>query len=279
MGDARIYHDTNPNLWIGTPRTAANVLPVTIIAYGSPPTAAAEGQMTPVGIGIGRVRVRNCAINVVTTATAGLGMLLPDASWLAGLWTNATTTYADDTADAQSAAVDDFAIGSTTVNDGFLVGCSIPFNMVTVDVTTAATGTPAYDYGYWGQPTTGIIGTAGWQTVTPVISPTWTTTGEKLIVYPVPFRLMATTTTASFTGARSGYYWLRCRATTAATAAANAARVYAGRTIFWQSTVAANSLVNLNSGGVGGRTIDGGQGLQAFFGTAAANNMLYLELD
>jgi len=69
--------------------------------------------------------------------------------WSAGQFVAATTTFTDDTTDAKDAGADDFALQTTTNDDGFLVGggqqsgVNAPvarrFNCIVVDVTTAYT--------------------------------------------------------------------------------------------------------------------------------------------
>ena len=271
---SRVFNHVNPNLWLGTPRTAVNTVPVTAgLRMGDPTT------------GRGRVRLQGGQISNVTAGACGLGMLFADAQVVAGSWTNATTTFANDTTDAQDIDIDDFALFTTTASDGFIVGCSEPFNMLSIDQTTASSGgSPVFAYAYWGRPTTGLASAStGWQTVaTNLITASWTAAAaERLVVVNVPVDLEVAVVSGDITGGAPlvGKYAIRVIATTApSTAGGTAARIYAGRELHRTVSAGANTENNFGGGiGADARIIDGGVGLQSFYATAAASNHLYLE--
>ena len=70
--------------------------------------------------------------------------------WKAGQYvTGAPGTYTDDTTHAQDTTVDNFALSTLTNNDGFIVLCQIPFNILSALVGVAgAGGAPVWDLEY-----------------------------------------------------------------------------------------------------------------------------------
>ena len=78
-----------------------------------------------------------------------------------------SSTYADDTANAQSGTSNAAVPAMATTNNGIILGATVPFNVIAFDVTTAPTGTPVYDTAYWGFPTSGSQASAAtWQQIT-----------------------------------------------------------------------------------------------------------------
>ena len=140
--------------------------------------------------------------------------------WAAGQWANGTTTYTDDTTDAQDADANDFAISSLTNNDGHLVGARSRFSEVAYTLGTAhAGGAPVYEYIYWN-------GTA-WTALTLTATPNFGTTGLQTLGFQLPTdwvrqRPTGVTFPATFDGDR---YWIRVRATTAPTTTAASATI------------------------------------------------------
>lgn len=115
------------------------------------------------------------AINV------GIGYRVPDAIWKGGRWLDAASTkYTDDTTDAQSSATGDFALGTTTDNDGFVIQASVPFNLVGITVSTAASGGGAavYTYKYYNG--------SSWATLNTFAVPDLTSTGDQYLVFLTP---------------------------------------------------------------------------------------------
>lgn len=74
--------------------------------------------------------------------TVGIGFRLRNDQWKAGQWDDSVTgaEYIEDTADAQDTGADDFALETTTVNDGFVVLSRVPFSWLSVNVSTAGIG-------------------------------------------------------------------------------------------------------------------------------------------
>lgn len=146
------------------------------------------------------------------TVVAGIGGRFPVSLWKSGQWTDATTTYTDDTTDAQSAAANDVPLDTVnTNNDGFIVMCQVPFNIVSIKVGTAtAGGAPAWDVAY-------SIAGGTWTTLSNLyVAPDFTSTGEQLVWFEPPTN-WAVSEAAHATGISTGYYAIRIRATTAPT--------------------------------------------------------------
>src|SRR5438552_125372 len=70
-------------------------------AGGTPTTGTTQSP----GLELGYFSMHNRAGGAIF---AGMAVRIPNQFWQAGQWTDATTTYTDDTADAQSAAGNDF---------------------------------------------------------------------------------------------------------------------------------------------------------------------------
>jgi len=105
-------------------------------------------------------------------------------NWYAGQWDDdgATTSFIDDTTDAQDAGAADFQLGNTTNNDGFYVSCDYSFNRVVFTNASQAGGAPVAEYMYYGG------STAGWVTLgTLVTTPDWTAAaGDKTLEFNIP---------------------------------------------------------------------------------------------
>lgn len=178
-------------------------------------TRPAVGYYSRFVIGEGAIHNRSGS-----SAVVGIGGRLPVDLWKAGQWTDATTTYTDDTTDAQDAGTSDFALDTlNTDNDGFIVLSLVPFNIISVVVGTAdAGGAPVYDLAY-------SIAGGTWTTLTNTfVAPTFGATGEQLIWFADPAN-WAVTEAGHATGIPTGYYAIRVRATTAPTGTAGLASV------------------------------------------------------
>jgi hypothetical protein len=88
--------------------------------------------------GIGSASIQNRTGGVIA---CGVGGRVHRSEWVAGQWVQGSTTYTDDTVDAQDAGSNDFPLETLTANDGFLVAARNPFNCLDIDVGTAAVGT------------------------------------------------------------------------------------------------------------------------------------------
>ncbi len=150
-------------------------------------------------------------------AHCGIAVRLPVDLWVAGQWTHSSTTFVDDTTDAQDAGTSDFAIGTTTNNDGFAVFCDVPFNVMSVVIGTAASGgTPEWDLAY-------TVAGGTWTTITNAfVSPSFTATGEQLVWWVGP-QDWAVSESGHGTDVPVGQYGIRIRATTAGSSAGGSA--------------------------------------------------------
>lgn len=177
------------------------------------------------------------------SAYVGIGGRLPQSLWTAGQIV-AAGSYTDDTMDAQDAGANDFALTTTTNNDGFGVFGLVPFSIVSIIVGTAAAGgSPAWDLAY-------TKAGGSWGTITNAyVSPLFTSTGEQLIWFEPPTD-WAPAEAGHGTGVPTGQYGIRVRATTAPNATAGlATNIVVGRMMLTTEGVADNAVLN-NIGGV-----------------------------
>lgn len=72
-----------------------------------------------------------------STCAVGPAMRIANRFWKAGQWTGGV--YVDDTTDAQDLGAGDFLVVSLTNQDGFIVACEIPFDWVSLYISTAPT--------------------------------------------------------------------------------------------------------------------------------------------
>ena len=180
-------------------------------------------------------------------ANVGIGVRLPLAIWKAGQWTDATTTYTDDTTDFQDAGTSDAALETTTNNDGFIVSSTKIFNALAINVGTASVGTPTRTLEY-------STGTSTWTAITNYISFAGSganyATGESIIVW-VPPANWAVMAAGHGTGVTVGHYGIRIRATTApVTTAGVASTMSVHRMYFLTEGLADNNLIDLPMGGM-----------------------------
>lgn len=124
-------------------------------------------------------------------AVVGIGGRIPTSLWTMGFWTDANyaagTVYADDTADAQSAASGDVNLATVgTNNDGFMVGCDIPFSIVSLQVTQAALNNAVWKL-YYSIATQGAgFGSNFTEITNAYVMPSFGATGEQLIWFEPP---------------------------------------------------------------------------------------------
>lgn len=210
--------------WLGQPATAQGVVPV---AAGA--SVPAEG-----GLYINRVELQNRGSGV---AAAAVVAFIKDALWKAGQWTDATTTFTNDTADSQDADTNDFALETTTVNDGFLVASRVQFGAISLDVTTAGSGTsPTHVIEYWNGAWTALA--AAELLVDVARSADWAA-GEALILFDPPADWVEG---GSGTNVPQGMFCVRVRRTNATQAtAALARRVYIGQVLESANDLAATT--------------------------------------
>ncbi len=219
------YTAVNLNKWLGQPATAQGVVPTTAGL-----ALAANHIIIP-----RLIEVRN---KTGGAAMVGLAGLLPDSMWIAGQVNAAGTTFTPDTTDAQDAGTNDFALETTTQNEGHIIGATVPFGVVSYDITTAGSGTAAtHTIEYWTAASTwAAIAANGMLIDVPRTSADWAA-GEQLIAFLKPSDWAPYT--GSMTNLTTGMYYIRIKRTNATQAtAALARRVYVGVLIDGDSGVA-----------------------------------------
>jgi hypothetical protein len=173
--------------------------------------------LTPVPQSI-MVYQTDIANNSGSTAAMGYGYKVLDANYKVGSWDDTgTPEFLDDTADAQDSDADDIALFTTTNNDGFVVSATEKFNLVNIVVSTAAAGSPVYEYTYWNG--------SAWTSFTPIIEPDLTSTTEQALVFTIPSDWAKGGDTGE--GVDADHYAIRVRATTAPSTAPLATTVSA----------------------------------------------------
>jgi hypothetical protein len=174
---------------------------------------------------------------------AGIGVRIPNYLWAAGQWTDATTTYTDDTTAAQDTTTGDFPLETTTNNDGHVILSRVPFNAVSYNVTTASVdaGTVTRAVRFSNQAGT------GWQTAESNIflqtgSAANLSTGEAVTAFAAPLDWGKSSSLA--TGLPNGYYTMNVRSTDApATTAAIASSIEIFQLYFVTEALADNSVL------------------------------------
>lgn len=217
------------------------------------------GESLLMGIGMGNFALWNSSGG---TITVGIGVRIPNVLWGAGQWVNAnTTSYTDDTADAQSAAGGGFAAETTTNNDGIAIHSRVPFNLVSFDVGTAgdaATRVARYSNSAGN----------GWTDIgTNILADAWTATGERIWFYHTPPD-WGTTQNPDLAGVPGGRYALNLRATVAPAATAalmDSLSIY--RMYFINEALANNAFYTRDFGSMEA-VMSPGDALVAYFGTA-----------
>lgn len=144
----------------------------------------------------------------------GFGGRIPNYMWLAGL--NDDGVFTDDTVDAQDADTNDFPLAVDADNNtGFVILCKVPFNVLSINVSTQDAGTQTGALKY----SIGTGSTLGTITNPYVAPPAQFASGENIIAYEIPLDWVPTDGT-EMTGVPAGYYMLSVEQTTAAVTAA-----------------------------------------------------------
>jgi len=204
-----------------------------------------------------------------TQGFVGMGVKIANRYWKMGQWTNASTTYTDDTADAQNQTTNDVALETTTNNDGFLVACATPFNAISLNVTTASGGgaaVRALDYSI----ASGWSGTASLP-VTQAAGPL--STGETVVAWHV-WPDWVPMTAVHGTNVPLGYYGVRIRATTAPTTTASLAQAMEVCRLFWLTgKCAPDSTLSQDFGAKGFNFPGEGDGLVGYIQTPGTSKI------
>lgn len=209
--------------------------------------------------------------------TVGIGVRIPNELWIAGQYVDATTTYTDKTTAAQNTTTNDITLETTTNDDGFIIASRVPFNAVSVNVSTASVdGTPVRATSF-----SDSAGTA-WQTAeTNLFIPPTTgavyATGEMVIAFAAPLDWGKSSSLA--TGLPNGYYAMNVQSTTApTTTAAIAKSIEIFRLFYLVEALADNSVADKDFGGgefpMAQDAVEGyyGDALVALFSTANDQN-------
>jgi len=219
------YRVMNPYHWLGQPATAYNVIP-----------SSAGVTVVPGKSRFMRAYIQNRSADTVSACIAGF---FSDTEWIAGQWTDATTTQTDDTTDAQDAGTNDFPINTTTISDGHIIGCTYPFGIVSYDMTTATIGAALEGViEYWNGTAWTAIPAVGMGVDIPRVAGVQWATGELIIMFdpPIDWALGGTGTNVSATR-----YNLRYRSSAAGTTAGLARRIYVGVPLSMWISLATNT--------------------------------------
>lgn len=175
-----------------------------------PPGVAAYGsrlnEIYRFGLGFGFIHNRTGG-----AIQCGLGGRIHPNRWKAGQWVQSTTTFTDDTVDAQDSGATDFPLETLTANDGFLVASLDRFNALCLDIGTASTGTnPTRTLEY-------SLAGGTWQALSNMLVPPVTgghwVVGEAVVLWNIPVD-WAPLEAGHGTGVPIGMYGVRVRSTT-----------------------------------------------------------------
>lgn len=251
---------------------------LTSVVGGGGPSVASQVRLGQITVG-GFSLHNRCG----TTAAVGIGVRIPNGLWQAGQWVDATTTYTDDTTDAQDDGGSDFPLETLTDNDGIVIMSRVPFNAISIDVSvTSSSAAPVRAIRY----STIVSGTSAWGG--PIVNAysSVATTGQYVITgtthanegvwaFNLPADFTATTGLDGVlgTGIRTGMYAMNLRATTAPTAVAGVAdSISLYRLHFLTESLADNGVYEAFFGASEGAMLPEGDALVAFFETANAGN-------
>lgn len=212
------------------------------------------------------LRIPGCAIGYFSihnrssaAAVLGLGVRIPNHLWRAGSWTNATTTYADDTTDAQTidSGTPKFPLETTSNSDGHIIFSRVPFNAISYRIGTASVVGTSMTHAFAYSDPEGDAWTANTNTfvtdfITTALAATTTNATEALHVFDVPTDWGRTTPAGAATlatGAPVGYYGYRIIADDAPdTTAAVADSLAIFRLFFLTEAVADNGTMSQDFG-------------------------------
>lgn len=140
----------------------------------------------------------------------------------------------DVTAAIQAGTVTD--IFTTTNNDGFLIQARKQFNLIGLNISTAATGSPVFEFTYFN-------GTS-YVTLPTFEVPDFSGTGTNLIAFAAPHDWAIGTTAA--VGGNAAMYSIRVRATTAPTNAPEADECWVGEFLDYVSVVSSGDCIRFD---------------------------------
>lgn len=124
-------------------------------------------------------------------AIVGIGGRIDADLWRFYTWTDANytagTVLTDDTTDAQDSGTGDVNLDTvSTNNDGFAIGCDMPFNIVSLMVSQESTTTTVWQV-YYSIASAGTGFSSNFTEITNLyVAPVLSSTGEKLIWFEPP---------------------------------------------------------------------------------------------
>lgn len=124
-------------------------------------------------------------------AVVGIGGRIQASLWTFKTWTEANyaagSVYTDDTADAQSSTSGDVNLDTVgTNNDGFAIGCDVPFNIASLVISQASSAATVWEV-YYSKASTGTGFSSNFQQLTNLlVQPDFSATGEQLIWFDAP---------------------------------------------------------------------------------------------
>lgn len=192
-------------------------------------------------------------------AVVGIGGRIPTALWSWGFWTDANyaagTVYADDTVDAQDSGAGDVNLDTVaTNNDGFVIGCDIPFSIASLQISQASSAGTAWKL-YYSITSAGTGLSSNFTEITnPYVAPSFGSTGEQLIWFEPPTDWAKVTSATAIVNKHGltvpSQYLLLVKSTTAPNATRGTMSLATlGRMLMTTEAVADNDVLN-NLGGL-----------------------------
>src|SRR5574343_520746 len=126
-----------------------------------------------------------------SAAVLGIGGRMQSSAWTFSVWDDseyaAASVLIDDTADAQNSTTGDVNLDTVgTANDGFAIGCDVPFNMVALMISQASTAGTAWA-AYYSKVSSGTGFSNNYTQITKFyVAPDVSSTGEQLIWFDAP---------------------------------------------------------------------------------------------
>lgn len=192
-------------------------------------------------------------------AVVGIGGRIPTSLWSWGFWDDseyaAGTVYADDTTDAQDSDTGDVNLDTVaTNNDGFVIGCDIPFSIASLQISQASANGTAWKL-YYSIASAGNGFSSNFTEITNAyVAPSFGSTGEQLIWFEPPtdwIKVPTATAVANKHGATvPSQYLILVKSTTAPnTTRGLMSLATLGRMLLTTEAVADNAVLN-NIGGL-----------------------------
>lgn len=191
----------------------------------------------------------------------GLGVKFGNPSWKYGKIIAADTPdYTEQTSTIQAGTAVTFL--TTTNNDGYLVQCKYPFNIVGMNVSNTATG-GVFTYEYYNG--------SAYTTLTTVAVPAYTSTGAKLIVFGAPQDWAVGTTAA--VGGDTSMYSILVRGTTAPGDTGQIDSLWVAKFLAFRAQVANYGSLSIGFDELNPMILEVGESIVPYFGTASASNI------